>query len=406
MTVDAAVLLALRRSPVAERARQERLAEEAAAQREAPRFAPALSLLGTGLLNGPRITFPRADDGEATVVPRSRLRLEVAAETPVLRAGASRAAQRFRATRRAAEAELAEALADLRRDVKHAYFALLAAEAGMVITREGAEQARAHRRLVEDLVVAGRATRLDQLQGDVEVEEAVGAAADAAEGRELAAAALNRLLGRSLTQAIALATAAEPGRVPEEADALGRIELRPDVRALTAQVDAAEAGAALARLQAAPGLSLATSYALQTPSAFIARSSWTAGLTLTWPLGAGIRARSDAREATARAAAARAALAELREGAALEVRQALHAIRSAQRRREAALRSSAAAEEALRITELRFQAGRATGLEVAGARAALNRARVDGYRSLYDWHTGLADLERATGAPLPETANG
>src|SRR5205823_14963560 len=117
-------------------------------------------------------------------------------------------------------------------------------------------------------------------------------------------------------------------------------------QALAAQVEAAEAGAALARLQAAPGLSLATSYALQTPSAFVARSSWTAGLTLTWPLGAGIRVRSDRREAVARAAAARASLAELREGAALEVRQALYTVRSAQRRRGAAQRSEAAAGEA------------------------------------------------------------
>jgi outer membrane protein len=401
VTLDTAVLLALRRSPTAARARQERAAAQAAAQREAPRLDPIISLLGSGLLNGPRITFPRPDEGDAAVVPRSRLRLDLAAEMALFRPGGASAEQRFRAASRAAEADYARTLSDLRRDVKHAYFALLTADAAVAVAREGAEQARAHRRLVDDLVTTGRATRLDQLQGDVEVEESAGAAADAEEGRDLAAAALNRMLGRPLAESITVAPAKEPGPTLGEGEALALIDRRPDVMALAARVEAAEAGARLARLQSAPGLSLSTSYALQTPSAFIARSSWAAGLTVTWPLGMGMRAKSDAREAAAHAGAARAALTELREAAALEVRQSLYAVRSARRRRAAAQRTAAAAEEALRITELRFQAGRATGLEVTAARAALNRARLEGFRALYDWHTGLADLERATGAALP-----
>ena len=124
------------------------------------------------------------------------------------------------------------------------------------------------------------------------------------------------------------------------------------------------------------------------------------------PLGAGARARFDAREAAARAASARVALEELRQGAALEVRQALNAIRSARRRRESATRAIAAADEALRISDLRFQAGRATGLEVAAARATLNRSRLDALRALSDWHGGLADLERATGEPVSEEVGG
>lgn len=406
LTLDAAVRLALRGSPAAARVRQERAAAQAAAQREAPRLDPTFTLLGGSILNGPRISFSRADDGEETVVPQSRLRLELAAQVMLFRPGGSRAAERFRAAQRVAEAEFERGLADLRRDVRHAYYVLLAADAAVGVAREGAEAARAHRRLIDDLVTAGRATRLDQLQGDVAVEEAAGAAAEAVEGRELAAASLNRLLGRPLAEPLGVAPAAELAGMPEESAALALIERRPDVRALVAQVESAEAGARLAALQAAPGVGLSTSYALQTPSAFVARSSWTAALALTWPLGVGGRIRSEAREAAARAAAAREALAELRAGAALEIRQALHAVRAAQRRREAAQRMAAAAEEALRITELRFQSGRATGLEVAGASAALNRARLDGLRARYDGYTALADLERATGEPLPGLEGG
>ena len=273
------------------------------------------------------------------------------------------------------------------------------------MAQEGLEQARAHRRLVDDLVQAGRAARIDQLQGDVEVEQAATAAADAGDARDLAAAVLRRLLGQpahpeagtraSALAPLAVAPVGEPGPPPDEARALAAAERRPDIRALAAQVEVAQAGARLARSQAAPAVNLAAGYALQTPSAFVARSSWNTALTLVVPLGVGARAKADAREASARAGAALVALEELRQGAELEVRQALSAIRSAQ----SAARTVAAAEEALRISELRFQAGRATSLEVAAARASLNRARLDALRALYDWHTGLADLEHATGEP-------
>jgi outer membrane protein TolC len=405
------VTLALRQSAAAQRGRYERDANRAAAQRDAPRFAPAVSLTGAGLLNEPRITFPRGTDGEATVVPGTRARLELTAESSLFHPGAGDAARRARASTAAADRGYEQSLIDLRRDVKKAYFSLLAADAGLAVAREGLDQARAHRRLVDDLVQAGRASHLDQLQGDVEVEDAATAAGDAEDARGLAAAGLARYLGTDLSSGapsppVTVAPVREPALPPDEGSVLALIERRPDIRALAAQAEAAEAGARLARLQSAPSLNLALGYALQTPSAFVARSSWTTALSLVFPLGAGARARFDAREAAARAAAARLGLEELRQGAALEIRQALNAIRSARRRRESANRAVAASEEALRISELRFQAGRATSLEVAAARTTLHRSRLDALRALYDWHSGLADLERATGEPVAASPGG
>lgn len=408
LTLGGAVGLALQHSAAVERAGYEREANLAAAQRDRPHFAPAVSLEGAGLLNGPRVLFPRDLEGEATVTPRSRVRMALTAETTLFHAGGALAARRARAEVTAADLGYEQACLDVRRDVEHAYFALLQAEGGLSVAQEGLEQARAHRRLVDDLVQAGRAARIDQLQGDVEVEESVTAAADAADARDLAAAALRRLLGQSgsLTSPevppLAIAPASEPGPPPDLEKSLAAAEQRPDIRALAAEVEVAAAGARLARSQTAPAVNLAGGYVLQTPSAFVARSSWNTALTLVLPIGVGAQAKADAREATARVGAARAALEELRQGAALEVRQALSAIRSAQRRRESGARAVTAAAEARRISELRFQAGRATSLEVAAAGASLNRARLDELRALSDWHIGLADLEHATGEPLPE----
>ena len=117
------------------------------------------------------------------------------AETSLFRIGASGAARRVRAATAAAVLGFEQALADLRRDVKGAYTTWRPPTRGTAVARQGLEQAQARRRLVDDLVQAGQAALIDQLQADVQVEEAVMAQADAAEGRDLAAARLLQLLG-------------------------------------------------------------------------------------------------------------------------------------------------------------------------------------------------------------------
>ena len=104
----------MRQSPAVQRARYEREANLAAAQRDMPRFAPTVSLQGAGLLNGPPLTFPRDADGESTVVPRSRVRMELTAETPLFQAGAASAARRAHAEVMAADLGYEQALADVR----------------------------------------------------------------------------------------------------------------------------------------------------------------------------------------------------------------------------------------------------------------------------------------------------
>jgi outer membrane protein TolC len=194
----------------------------------------------------------------------------------------------------------------------------------------------------------------------------------------------------------------EPDPDADVAAAPDLVLRRPDIRALAAQVEATKLAIGLIQVQSAPAVDLAVGYALQTPSAFVAGSSWSAGLTLTIPLGARPRVAAEAREIAARASAARVALAELEQGSRLELQQSLQSMRAARRRRASADRAVAAAAEALRIAELQFQRGRATSLELNAAGAALQRHRLDSLRALFDWHIAAADLERAMGVPVQE----
>jgi outer membrane protein len=400
LTLEESVAAAMQNSLQIERARRERNAARLEAARERPRRGAGLSIGTTGsfTLQGPKITFPKNDE-EATVVPRRRLKLELRAEQTLFRAGQRLAARRAAASESAADLQLRRAEEDLAREVARTFFGALAARAGADAATRGAAQARAALQRVEALLAVGRATPGERLQADAERAEAERAVRTAEHGVTLADAALNRVLGRPLLAPVSLA--APPAPLPslpgQEEAVASALRARPDVEALRQQARAAEAGAGLARLASRPVVTAGGGYALQTPSAFIARSSWDAGVAVTLPLWDGGRTRLEAAEAGERAAAARTALTELEGAVALQVLQARLGVMDAQDRADTLRRAVIAAEELLRATELRLNTGRATALELVTARATLRRAELDEARARYDLQIASAELRHAMG---------
>jgi outer membrane protein TolC len=120
-------------------------------------------------------------------------------------------------------------------------------------------------------------------------------------------------------------------------------------------------------------------------------------VAVTLPLWDGGRTRLEAAEAGERAAASRTALAELEGAVALQVLQARLGVMDAQDRADTLRRAVIAAEELLRATELRLNAGRATALELVTARATLRRAELDEARARYDLQIAWAELRHAMG---------
>jgi outer membrane protein TolC len=400
LTLHESVAAALRASPQIERARRERNAARVVAEGERPRSGAGLSVgaAGSFTLQGPRITFPKRLE-EVTVVPRDRLKLELRAEQTLFQAGQGLAERRAVATESAADLQLRRAEDDLARDVAHAFFGALAARAAEETAARGAAQARAALERVEALLAAGRATPGERLQAEAERAEAERAVRAAAHGVTLADAGLNRLLGRPLLAPLSLVPpAAPPLPVPDQEAAVATaLRDRADLEALRQQARAAEAGVGLARLAGRPVVKAGGGYALQTPSAFIARSAWDASVAVTLPLWDGGRTRLQAAEAGERAAGARSALAELEGAVALQVLQARLGVLDAQDRVETLRRATAAAGELLRATELRLNTGRATALELVTDRAALRRAELEEARARYDLRIAWADLRHAMG---------
>jgi outer membrane protein TolC len=384
-----------------ERARREREVARVAAERERPRPGAGLNVAasGSGTLQGPKITFPERDE-DATVVPRRRLKLELTAEQVLYRAGRGLAASRATASEGNAELQLRRVEGEVRLAVVRAFYGVLGAQTVAETARRGAERARAALRRVEALLERGRATEGERLQADAESAEAEREVRAAERQIALAEAEFNRVVGRPMGVPVTIVSSPDVSLSPllTQEEAL-RIALasRPDVLAMRRQVEAAEIGAALARLGRRPVVKASGGYALQTPSAFVARSSWMASVLVSVPIWDGGRTRGDTAEARAQAASAREALTELEGAVALEVLKARLAVLDAHDRIETTRRATAAAAELHRATEERLGFGRATALELVTARSALRRAELAEARARYDLHVAQAELQFASG---------
>lgn len=417
LTLDEARALAEKHSPHLEAARHERRAAEIALERERPAFRPTLNLKAGETLQGPKVTFPRFDE-RVTVVPTSRAQVGVTAQQTLFRFGAGAAGDRYEALRDAAAQTYEGTRRTLAYDVAQAYYKLAGAREMAGVARQGLELAEAHVKLVETLLEGRAATRADLLRAQAEAAEARQGVLTAENGVALATANLERLLGTPLPPGTVVAptTISEPpepeapdagaSNAPAEPDmperelqeAIRRAqEERPEVLALQDQLKAAEAGVSLAKGQGLPSLQLDGALSRQTPSAFIPSTTWSAGVSVTLPLLDGGKTRTDVAEARARVDQIKASLRELREGVALEVRQAWMSLQEARARRRVASRAVAAAQEAYDIALLRYQAGAGLNLEVLDARLALTRARANHVQAGLDMLLAASDLRYRSG---------
>lgn len=402
ITTDDAVRIALGDSPRIRAARLASVAAQAQTDRERPVALPLLSLQAETRLQGPRVTFPRAGDGDATVLPEQYSRVELSLEQLLYRPGASLARGRYAAETRANALDLLREQNDLRLAVRHAFLDLAEAQAMVGVADEGADTARRHLRQARLMLEAGLTPERDVKSAEADAAEAAQQAARAANGAALARGNLDRLLGRDPAEPLTIAPpAALPPPPPAYEPAADRAARdRPELAALREHLRGARAGVDLAASQAGPSLSAQLRAVQQTPSAFASSRYYAGGLHLRWNLIDRGESRVNAREAAARTGQLEAQLDDAVLGIRLEVAKAIGDDQTARARLTSAAGAVESARAALHVSELRYAARAALLLEVAGARVALSRALGERERALYDVHRAAVDLEHATAAGL------
>jgi cobalt-zinc-cadmium efflux system outer membrane protein len=302
------------------------------------------------------------------------------------------------ATLAVTDAEMARIIADLRAEVRRAYFTAVAANRRITIAQELEALATRARDAAQERFQTGAAPRLEALQAGLVLAQAQNEVAVARGEATAARAELNALLAYPADAAPSLADALETGP-PLALDAVTQqtIASNAELNVLQKRIDEARARAGLARALRHPDPSVMGALTYDAPGEFT--TGWRLGANIALPVFTTGKADVAVADATvARAEADRSArLAEITGAVAAALARATAARQALDRYTGELL---PALQEIEQMADESYRAGQ-TGLPaylqtVQAAREMRTRALQAGL----DYQRALADLERAMGTPL------
>jgi outer membrane protein TolC len=393
LSLEQAVTTALTLSPLLYQAEQQLLAarDGVTQARAAGSVTAEIGVTHTRISEVSAFTSKDNTNGTVTVAKPLYTGGRIPAATRQARAGAD-----------ATQAELQRARQTVTYDVKRAYYGALVA-ADFVAVAEGAlASAREHLRVAQAGQDAGVAPRFDVLRAKARVAQSEQALIEARNGLNLARAALSNVMGVGQDREFALTTPlAEPTDTADldlAALTSRAQEARPEVHQTQALIEAAGAGVSLARSAKHPTLGVAWVYSRVLETSAFQVSNWTLALTAGLNIFDGRQTSAAVSRARHERERARGLLEQVRQGIALQVRQAYLDLDSARERIAAATTGVTEAEEAHRVAGLRYQAGVGISVEVIDAEVAVASAGNDYARAVYDYNVAAAQLEYAVGA--------
>lgn len=314
----------------------------------------------------------------------------------------ARAAARHAQT--ATEHQLDETTADVVLQVRVAYLNAVLARRLQTIAAESRRMAAEHLQQVELSCEAGTASQFDRLRARVDLENREPDVIQAENLVRVALLDLKRLVNLPTEMPVALTSTfeLEPVEVDERAIA-GLVLDRPALLAAREMVAVREAGLRSARGEWLPNVGLQLNLGFQAfpagvlPPGFSQwRKDWNVALAFSWQPFDGFGRSGRIGEAHALLREATSQQAQLEEGLAVELAQALGDHRTAGAQYRARRETVRLAEETHALAELRYRNGLATQLEVSDAALLLDQTRVNEVQALADYVRTLARMERLT----------
>lgn len=302
------------------------------------------------------------------------------------------------ATLAVTDAETARISADVRADVRRAYYLAVGALRRVSIAEElEAIQTRV-RDAAQDRFQTGAAPRLEALQAGLALAQAQNEVTSARGDLNAARADLNALLAYPLDASPALADPLDAGQLPTAEAATQQVmAANAELQVLQKRIDEERARVALAKAMRRPDPSVTASLTYDAPGEFV--FGWRAGAGIVLPIFTTGRPEIAVAEATlARTVAERdARVAQITGAVSAALARAGGARQSVDRYRSEILPASLQVEQ---MAEESYRSGQ-TGLPaylqtLQAARDIRQRALQAGL----DYQLALADLERAMGTPL------
>jgi outer membrane protein len=285
--------------------------------------------------------------------------------------------------------------------IVRAYFDAVLSQQALAAAQDAVKSAEADLSQAEKIRATGLSTDADVLSIRVHVaavrEQEIRRNADLS----VAEATLNDALGLPLDAAHTLTTALQPAKIaiatPEELDHLALSRRPEQIKAgYSAQIASTQLSAA--RSSFLPTVGVRASFESDRQD-FAARggTNWFFAASLTWNIFNGFADKAHVEEAAAAVLKSQAEAKHVRSEVQLQVRRAQADLQAAEQEIAVAQSAVAQAEESLRITRNRYQAGLNTVTDLLRTEAALLDSRTNYLSAVHDQRIAVALLDVATG---------
>jgi outer membrane protein len=292
--------------------------------------------------------------------------------------------------------------------VEQAYFQYLGTKALLAAQQATLQEAQTNLEVAEQRHKVGLATIADVLQARTARSQA-RLALEATQGQlqtTRGALALSMGLPANIPYDIEVPPDTSlPLGILESVDSLiGRaMRERPDLAAQRALAEQARARVSVARSQALPSLSVGANtgetsfYDSLSKSFGPYRNSYSATLTLSFPLFSGWSQLYNVKAASAAAEAAARRAQGFEQQVIFEVFNGYYALRTATQQVQTSRDLLASATESEQVALARYKAGAGSLLDLLTAQAALAGARAQAIQARFSWNTALAQLAHDVG---------
>ena len=286
------------------------------------------------------------------------------------------------------------------------YYAVLQAIDTVKLSKDSVERLSAHLQNVQAQYDVGVVAKVDVLRSQVELADAEQTLIKAQNAYDLAVADLNNIIGLPHGTDLNVTESLQYNKYDNPMENCINFALanRPELFQAEAGIEAAKAAVKVAKSGYMPQVAASASNDWSS-------TSWPGDDNQNWGVGVSVSMNVfDSGVTAAKVNASEASLykaeetyRQTKDSVQLDVRNNYLSLREAEKRIATSKVAVDSAEEDYRISQLRYQAGVGTNIDVMDAQVALTQAKNNYVQALYDYNTSSAALAKAMGVPVRQS---
>jgi outer membrane protein TolC len=344
--------------------------------------------------------------GELTVGTHDNYNWAVEARQPVFAGGAIRANYSInRIESDISRQDRVTTTQDILQDVTVAYFNVLKAEKIRNVALQSLDQLKAHRDLAQNFFDVGLIPKNDLLTAEVQTANGQQNLLQAENNVELAKSRFNTILHRNVNTPVLVEDILTYRPFGQELIDCQKTadSNRSETKAYAMKVEQVGKQIDLARSEYYPSVTLIGNYSRfgdrpdLTGSIYQNQENWYFMAVANWTFWEWGKTRYRVDAGLSRKKQVSDALAMVRDGISLDVKNAYLQLKEAEKRIFVTRKAIEQAEENFRINEERYREQVANSTDVIDAQTLLSRSKSDYYNALSDYNIALSRLERAMG---------